>query len=162
MAFGLSNRGEELLLGLALGVRDPPAELVIGLYDEAGDALSDSDEFAAANSEPTGVGGYARQTAAWPGDLAVQYDAENDEWALAITKRLEFDITGVEREVDGWLLGGTYQADGDGSPTEHLLARQPLEDPMWPAGSGLPEGRYPLAANDEFWLDANSARIVLD
>ena len=43
MAFGLSDRGEELLLGLALGVRDPPAELVVGLYDEASDSLVDSD-----------------------------------------------------------------------------------------------------------------------
>jgi len=102
-----------------IGSRD--TTLTVGLYNDATDALSDSDDVGAITSEPTS-GNYARQTLSTDTtDLSLSVNASTNVQADGT---VTFDVTDTGETVDGFFVLVAFQSDvvnAETSQNDHIL-----------------------------------------
>lgn len=131
MSYQLNNIGEEFLARMALR-RDTiavPASLTLGLYLEATDLLTETDDLAAITTEPAD-GNYARRTITIDNaDIILSKVGGN--WQMELSENginLVFDVIGTTGSVDAWFVVATFQSTeaGDAVPTAHLIANGAL------------------------------------
>lgn len=92
----------------------------IGLYYDATDTIVASDDVAAVTTEPSGSG-YATKTIT--PSTAVSIVADGADWKHDVDDQVFSSLTfSVATQVDAWYMSLSVQLDGDGSPTEHLMA----------------------------------------
>lgn len=114
MASLLTDVGEEYTLKTALeGVT-----LSVGLYNDATDSISDTDDIASLTTEPGGAA-YARQS-----DTFSLIDNGSGDWQLDNDAQLTFDTTDSSNTVDSYFIVASFQASdtGDGGATDHMIA----------------------------------------
>lgn len=87
-----------------------------GMYDDSVDDIQQTDDIEAITSEPTGAG-YVRQSAATSG-TALVFSAGRWRAELETTT---FDVSDSTETVQSGFIAADFQADGDASPTTHLL-----------------------------------------
>lgn len=125
MAHQLVDYGEEWLLKTDVtGV----SGVNIGLYNDAddgadssGDSVGDADDHGTLSSEPDTGATYSRQTGE-----AITVEQINGDWGFDNDSSVTFDTSGNSETVDSWFVTASFQASGDGSSTEHLIATGPL------------------------------------
>jgi len=97
------------------------ASIDVGLYNDATDALSDSDDIAAITTEPT-TGNYSRKSLGLDStDINLSVDANGD---LKADGTVTFDVTDTGETVDGFFAVVNFQSDivnAETSQNDHLL-----------------------------------------
>lgn len=90
--------------------------VTVGLYNDADDAISDTDDLAALASEPTD-GNYARQSVTLTAD-------DDGDWHVQNSAQITFDVTSTTGTVDSWFIMYNFTAvdTSDGGGTDHLIA----------------------------------------
>jgi hypothetical protein len=103
----------------AIGTR--PTTVEVGLYNDATDALAESDDVGAITTEPT-TGNYTRQTLSLDtSDLSLSVDGAGD---LSVEGTVSFDVTDTGETVDAYFLTVSFESDVVNSETtvnDHLL-----------------------------------------
>lgn len=113
MSFLLTDLGEEWLVkNGADGVT-----LTVGLYNDATDAIGDTDDLSAIGTEPGGAA-YARQS------ITVSVADLSGDWGFDNDTQVSFDTSDSSQTVDGYLLIANFQASdtGDSAAQDHLIA----------------------------------------
>jgi hypothetical protein len=113
MAAILTDLGEEWMITNDLDA----ASVDVGLYNDATDSISDTDDLAALTSEPSD-GNYTRQS----GEAVSASDISGD-WGVDNDSVITFDVTNTTGTVDSYFFVANFQANdtGDGSATDHLV-----------------------------------------
>lgn len=132
MTIQLHDTGEEFIirkvftedLGTVTGVS-------VGLFNDATDALADSDDVGQITTEPTGSAYAPIALTFGTGDFTAQ-DSGGD-WAAVFSDAgsdLTYDVTDSSQTVDSAFVVVTFQANdtADGSQQDHLLFTLDLED----------------------------------
>lgn len=117
MSFQLHDTGEQYLIRTAGNDITPVSSVDASLYNDSTDALSESNDVADITTEPAG-GSFSRQSVSCPGDLTLQYDGSTDYQKVLADQT--FDTSDSSQTVDGYFIVVNYQADADGSSTDHL------------------------------------------
>jgi len=112
MASILTDLGEEYMITNNLD----SATFDVGLYNDASDAVSDSDDLPL-SSEPSD-GNYTRQV-----DVSVSASDISGNWGIDNDNVITFDVTDTTGTVDSYFFVANFQANdtGDGSATDHLI-----------------------------------------
>lgn len=111
MSHILTDLGEEYVIkNGAIG-----SGFVVGLYLDATDAISDTDDLSDITTEPAGAS-YAAQSAVMEAD-------DDGDWHAQANAAIEFDTSDSSTSVDSYYIAKSFQAvdTSDGSPTLHLL-----------------------------------------
>jgi len=90
----------------------------VGLYEDATDALGESDNVSAVTTEPAGSA-YSRQSA------TVTTRLSGGEFGIDTDSQLSFDVSDSNATVDAAFVVVNFQSDsvaGDGSATDNLIA----------------------------------------
>ena len=102
-----------------IGTRDASVE--VGLYEDATDSLSDSDDVGVISTEPTS-GNYARQTFTLDStDISLSVDGSGN---LKVSGTVTFDTIDTTETVDGYFVVVTFQSDvvnSESGENDHLL-----------------------------------------
>lgn len=97
------------------------ASVDVGLYNDASDNLSDSDDIGAIGSEPT-TGNYSRQSIALDGsDVSLSVDGSGN---LMAEGTVTFDVTDTGETVDSFFVVVEFQSDvvnNESGENPHLL-----------------------------------------
>lgn len=141
MAFGPTNAGKELL-ARDFGPEDvtKPANVAVGLYNDATDAIADTeyDPAAAVTTEPSGVS-YARLTYAFN---TTDMDAlsEGTGWVIDLADK-NFDVSDSSQTVDAYFVLANFASEVAGSTGDWIVFRGALGETV--ALSGVPT-TYPF------------------
>lgn len=115
MAHILTDVGEEYYAKTALG----GATLTVGLYNDATDAVIDTDDLAGITTEP-GTTNYARQSSAFSvADISGNWGIQND-----VQLTFDFSDTSVSKTVDSWFVVVNFMSveKADAAASDHLMA----------------------------------------
>lgn len=128
MATQLHNTGEEFIIDYVFtdgAVK--PASLSIGLYNDATDALTDTDDLAAITTEPN-TGNYARQSVTFDSS-GFSSSLSGGDWRATNDSTVSFDVTNTSETVDSYFVIVNFTSDdaGDASATDHLFWTGDLE-----------------------------------
>lgn len=117
----------------------------VGLYNDATDALTDSEDLGDITTEPSD-GNYARQAG-----VAFSSSDISGDWALTNDSQVSFDVTNTTGTVDSYFIVVNYQSDdkSDGGATDHLLV------------TGALSQSYDLSNIDTLNLSANGIGTTL-
>lgn len=90
----------------------------IGLFNDATDAMVDSDDIGNITTEPSD-GNYVRQTG-----VSFSSSDSGGDWTLTNDSQVSFDVTNTTGTVDAYFIVVNFQSDdkGDASANDHLLA----------------------------------------
>lgn len=121
----LTDYGEEYLI--SNGFDSDTSTWDVGLYDDATDAIEDTDDLSAITTEPAGAA-YARQSSTFsPSDE--DGDATGLTEASVSDSDLVYDTSDSSQTVDSWFLVINFTATGDGTTSDdHLVATGALSD----------------------------------
>lgn len=111
MARILTDLGEEFTLKNNMeGVA-----VIVGLYNDSTDTITDTDDLAQVTTEPSD-GNYTRQSAT----LTLTDDGD---WAAVTSAQTSFDVTSTTGNVDSYFVVANFQATdtGDGTANDHLI-----------------------------------------
>jgi len=135
MSHILTDLGEEYTLETAL----EGTSISVGLYNDSTDAITDTDDLAAINTEPSGSA-YTQQATT----LTLTDDGD---WQAEISADAVFDTSDSTQSVDSYFLVANFQADdtGDGSATDHLIC------------TGALSQSYDLSSVDHLTVSAGTA-----
>jgi hypothetical protein len=124
-----------------------PADVSIGLFNDATDALSDTSDVGDINTEPSGAA-YATQTASFSSADFTSQDNASGNWEVVIADQV-FDTSDSSQDVDAYYVEVTFQAEdtGDGSANAHLY---------W---TGDLDQTYDLNSVDQFTLSGAGLEI---
>jgi hypothetical protein len=113
MAAILTDLGEEWMIKTDLDT----ASIDVGLYNDATDAISDTDDLSEITTEPSD-GNYTRQTS-----IGVSASDISGDWGIDNDSAITFDVADTTGTVDSYFFIANFQASdtGDGSPTDHLV-----------------------------------------
>lgn len=95
----------------------PVSSLELGVYNDSNDSLTDSSDIGDISTQPSGAA-YSTQTVSLPGDLTLQYNASNNYEKIFADQT--YDTSDSTQTIDAYFAKINYQADGDGSATDHL------------------------------------------
>lgn len=117
----LVDTGEAWLIQKAFTneIASEAANLVIGLYNDATDTITDADDFAAITTEPT-TGSYGEQTVALDSTAAMSSLQEGGDWRIDIADQT-FDVTNTTENVDSYYVTVQVELKGEAGASEHLL-----------------------------------------
>lgn len=127
MTTQLHDTGEEFETKVLIGDASKPSSVDVGLFHDgevsgdtaAGDDLTDSNDVGDITTEPSGAA-YSRQsvTLDTSGFSATQ---SSGDWQFDSDSQLSFDLSDDgSGTLDAYFVVVNYQADGDGSKTDHL------------------------------------------
>ncbi len=94
------------------------ATVITGLYEDASDSLTETDDISAVSTEPSG-GSYNRQSA------SVSTRFSGGEFGIDTDNQLLFDTADSSQDVDAAFIIVNFQSNtvaGDSSATDHLIA----------------------------------------
>lgn len=114
----LTNFGEEWETKILYGGLSKATSIEIGLFYDATDTLGDTDDLAAITTEPAGSF-YERQTLTIGTDFTPADFSGN--YGTRIADKL-FDISDSSQDIDSYFLVASFQADGESSANDHLIA----------------------------------------
>jgi len=119
----LHDTGEELIMDTMFRADTftKPANVDVGLFNDATDALSDASDVSSITTEPTG-GSYSRQTASLDGTDFTNEDSGGD-WQTTIADQT-FDTSDSTQNVDAYFVIANFDSDdaGDGgAAADHLF-----------------------------------------
>lgn len=139
------NLGEEYILKALLDLTiTPVTSIEIGLFDDSTDNLSANSDLADITTEPND-GNYARQTITL-NSTNITVELNTGRWQALIAQQ-DFDTVGTTSSVDSYFVALTFQADGDATPTKHLIF------------SGDLDQTYDLTPIDIFRLEDDTAGL---
>jgi hypothetical protein len=116
MTTGLHDSGEEYEQRVAGNDLSPVTSAELTLFNDSNDSLSDSSDVSAI-TEPSG-GSFARQSAAFPGDLTLSFNGSNNFQNTLADQT--FDTSDSSLTVDSYAVVINYQQTADGSAADHL------------------------------------------
>lgn len=98
-----------------------PANLQVGLYNDATDAISDANDLADITTEPSD-GQYQQQDVPFDGTgfTASQPGGAGTPWQADTDNNIVFDVTNTTGTVDHYFVVVTFQAEGEGAANDHL------------------------------------------
>jgi len=145
MTTQLHDTGEEWLIDKAFNGGNGVSSVSVGLYNDATDALNDSDDVGAISTEPTGSA-YARQSLSLGSNFSAQDASGNWE---AIMDDVTFDTSDSDQSVDAYFVVVTFTSDdkGDSGDNPHLLFTGSLDQ------------TYDLSSVDSFTLSSSGISI---
>lgn len=118
MSYILNDIGEEWYTETAIN----GSTVIVGLYNDGTDAITDTDDLAAITTEPSGSN-YARQS-----DTVTVADISGD-WGFQNDNQITFNTSDSSQTVDGAFMVVNFDSDeaGDGgTATDHLVATAQL------------------------------------
>lgn len=141
MAAILTDLGEEWMITNNLD----SVSVDVGLYNDATDAVSDTDDLPL-STEPSD-GNYVRQTG-----QAVSASDISGNWGVDNDSVVTFDVTNTTGTVDSYFFVANFQANdtGDGAATDHLVLTGSLSQ------------SYDLSNLDTLEVSAGTAGVTVD
>jgi hypothetical protein len=142
MAPILTDLGEEWLIRNNLD----GATVSVGLYNDATDSISDSDDLSEINTEPSD-GNYSRIS-----NVSVSASDISGDWGIDNDNVVSFNVSLTTGTVDSYFFVANFQANdtGDSSPQDHLVLTGSLSQ------------SYELSNVDTLEVNANTAGVTVN
>jgi hypothetical protein len=142
MAPILTDLGEEWLIRNNLD----GATVSVGLYNDATDSISDSDDLSEINTEPSD-GNYSRINS-----VSVSASDISGDWGIDNDNVVSFNVSLTTGTVDSYFFVANFQANdtGDSSPQDHLVLTGSLSQ------------SYELSNVDTLEVNANTAGVTVN
>lgn len=142
MASILTDLGEEYLIKNNLD----GSTVNVGLYNDSTDAISDTDDVDAINTEPSD-GNYLRQS-----NVTIEQADLSGDHGVDNTNKITFDVSGTSGDVDSYFFTVSFEAEdtGDSSAQEHLILTGSLSQ------------TYALSNVDTLEISANTAGVTVN
>ena len=123
MTVGLSRIGEEFLLDYVFtDGATRPASILIGLYNDSVDSLSEVNDLSDITTEPSGST-YSRQVASFPNDFINTFNGVSNNWEVVVESKV-FDATDSSQIIDSYFMVINFdsnEASDGGVPTDHIF-----------------------------------------
>lgn len=122
MAKILVNIGEEFIIKFCFTDEvSRPSSIDMGLYEDATDQISDTDDLSAITTEPTGAS-YSRQSVSFGNTEMSSNDNTNGDWEVQFVDQT-FDTSDSTQSVDSYFIVINFQSEdtGDSASQDHLF-----------------------------------------